>query len=525
MAARALVFWVYLSASAGSEASEQRHRACIIGAGIGGASTAHFLRELEPDVELIVIEQSSRAGGRLDTTAFGPSRRIVETGGAIVHSRNQYIRHFTDILGLNRTLPSYDNGPLGIFGDKSSGFVYRGTGWKALDALRMLWRYGYPFVRMRSFVSRLLDDFDNIYKLQNDARAFRKVEDLLSSAHPSLLALTQRRLDEVLGAYDGDDAYTVGAGPNLINEFVAAVQRINYGQNSTLNALAGAVCLAASQGELFAIQGGNWRVAHGLLERAVGHGKSASEGQREAKGHLLFSTAVRRVSQEAAGAPFELELEDAAQTMACDAVAIAAPLEHAGLLLDVAAAPAVKRLPMRQFHTTHVTYVRGRLNPQFFSARGTGAKAEFEALPAVVLTMEREGVIINSVGRLRPISSQRGVDDGMADYKVFSRAHLDDQALGNMFLHRNISATYRRKWAAAYPHFHAPEVFPPFEIAPGLAYVNAIENAASAMETSAIAGRNAALLLHEYFLEQRRPNGGRRAQQGHAGTGTWSDEL
>ena len=278
--------WLHLSAIAGAVHAEQRHRACIIGAGIGGASTAHFLRELEPDVELIVIERSAHAGGRLATTIFGPSRRIVETGGAIVHSRNKYIRHFADILGLNRTAPSYDDGPLGIFGGGSSGFVYRSTGWKALEGLRMLWRYGYPLVRMRRFVSRLLDDFDGIYRLQNDARAFRRVEDLLRGAHPSLLALTQRRLDEALGEHNASDPYTVGAKPSLLNEFVAAVQRINYGQNSTLNALAGAVCLAASggKGELFAVDGGNWRVAQGLLERAVRRGHGATSGGKAAPG-------------------------------------------------------------------------------------------------------------------------------------------------------------------------------------------------------------------------------------------------
>ncbi|KAG4392786.1 hypothetical protein AAZX31_04G191900 [Glycine max] len=50
--------------------------------------------------------------------------------------------------------------------------------------------------------------------------------------------------------------------------------------------------------------------------------------------------------------------------------------------------------------------------------------------------------------------------------------------------------TIRINWAA-YPLYHAPEVFAPF-ILDGrhLYYVNAFENAASTMETSAVAAEN-----------------------------------
>lgn len=55
--------------------------------------------------------------------------------------------------------------------------------------------------------------------------------------------------------------------------------------------------------------------------------------------------------------------------------------------------------------------------------------------------------------------------------------------------------TIRINWAA-YPHFNAPEVFAPF-ILDGmhLYYVNAFENAASTMETSAVAAENIARLI------------------------------
>ena len=55
-----------------------------------------------------------------------------------------------------------------------------------------------------------------------------------------------------------------------------------------------------------------------------------------------------------------------------------------------------------------------------------------------------------------------------------------------------------RDWLA-YPHFRPPERFQPFKLADGLYLNNAWENAASAMEMSAVAAKNCALLIAKYL--------------------------
>ena len=62
--------------------------------------------------------------------------------------------------------------------------------------------------------------------------------------------------------------------------------------------------------------------------------------------------------------------------------------------------------------------------------------------------------------------------------------------------------TVRIDWGA-YPHYNAPEVFAPF-ILDGrhLYYINAFENAASTMETSAVAAENIARLILSRFFGQ-----------------------
>lgn len=62
--------------------------------------------------------------------------------------------------------------------------------------------------------------------------------------------------------------------------------------------------------------------------------------------------------------------------------------------------------------------------------------------------------------------------------------------------------TVKINWAA-YPHYHAPEVYAPFILdGKHLYYVNAFENAASTMETSAVAAENIARLILSRLSEK-----------------------
>ena len=63
-----------------------------------------------------------------------------------------------------------------------------------------------------------------------------------------------------------------------------------------------------------------------------------------------------------------------------------------------------------------------------------------------------------------------------------------------------------REWKA-YPHFSPPERFPPFQLVPGLYLNNAWENAASAMEMSAVAAKNCALLVAQHFRSMNSSKG------------------
>lgn len=69
----------------------------VVGAGIGGSSTAHFLRQhFGPEVQVDVFEKGE-VGGRLATVTV--NHNDYESGGSIIHSLNLHMQEFVKQLG------------------------------------------------------------------------------------------------------------------------------------------------------------------------------------------------------------------------------------------------------------------------------------------------------------------------------------------------------------------------------------------------------------------------------------------
>lgn len=74
----------------------------MVGAGIGGSATAHFLRQhFGPEVQVDVFEKGE-VGGRLATVAV--NHNDYESGGSIIHSLNLHMQDFVKQLGACWTL-------------------------------------------------------------------------------------------------------------------------------------------------------------------------------------------------------------------------------------------------------------------------------------------------------------------------------------------------------------------------------------------------------------------------------------
>jgi prenylcysteine oxidase/farnesylcysteine lyase len=118
--------------------------------------------------------------------------------------------------------------------------------------------------------------------------------------------------------------------------------RINYGQSTNISGMAGAVSLCGSGAEFWAVEGGNWKIAEGLI--------------RNSNASLTLNDEVSSIVAADAGG-YELGTVSGRSSF-CDAVVLAAPLDENNIEFK----PPIL-VPERHSQHTHATFVRGLINP------------------------------------------------------------------------------------------------------------------------------------------------------------------
>ncbi|MBA0743472.1 hypothetical protein Gogos_006144 [Gossypium gossypioides] len=447
---------------------------CIVGSGIGGSSVAHFLRHYfhpspsqprPPNIK--IFERSYVVGGRMATVSIGGE--TFEAGASILHPKNYHALNYSNLLGLKVKPPPAseddDSMSLGIWDGKKFVFKTLQVDSKFplvqkivfyVNSFRIFFRYGFSLLKMGSFVESTVDSFLKYYESPERRPIFETVDEMLKWA--GLYNLTTQTLqDELIG---------IKLSPLLIEELVTVITRINYGQSVYISGLAGAVSLAGSGGGLWAVDGGNWQMASGLINSS------------DVSLHL--NEEIESISY--LGEYYELN-STKGNSYSCEVAVVATPLDE----VNIRFSPAVS-IPERKLQHTHATFVRGLLNPAYFGLRTVAE------IPELVGTLEDSDLPFTCISVLKQL------DENDITYKIFSREPLSDALLDSIFSAR--LQTNRINWGA-YPHYKAPELFAPFILdGQHLYYVNAFENAASTMETSAVAAENVArLILSRYFSE------------------------
>ncbi|KAH7416458.1 hypothetical protein KP509_14G092300 [Ceratopteris richardii] len=430
---------------------------CIVGSGISGSSAAYFLRNYSAEqLDIYVFEQNSQVGGRVAVVDMGDGSKL-EAGGSIIHPKNLHAAYFTEILGLKKLQLADDddddfgmwNGSAFIFKTQkivSSSFISRA--WiSTLNKLAFLRRYRLGLFYMNNYVAATLAKFLRFY--DNSKPIFETVEAMLKWAN--LYESTQTTCERELQNY--------GLSDQLINELITVIMRVNYGQSKSISGMAGAVSLCGSGGNFWAVEGGNWRMAAGLIQLA-----NAS---------LLLNSKVDSVMKVDGG--YEIGTESGDKRF-CNAIILATSLDES----QIDFRPPIQ-IPRRKMQHTHATFVRGIINPDYFGMPSVSD------VPSFIGTLEIPTIPFSSINVLKSYAN----DDKI--YKVFSRMAMSDDLLDRVFSIRKITKHF--DWSA-YPHYEAPEVFAPFVLDKRhLYYINAFENAASTIETGAVAAENVARLL------------------------------
>lgn len=383
-----------------------------------------------------------------------------EAGASILHPKNYHAVNFTNFLGLKKKPPpkSEDSMSFGIWDGNKFVFKTLQSNSKSplvqkivsfANSMYLFIRYGLSLFKMDSFVESTVGNFLKYYESHETRPVFETVDEMLKWA--DLYNLTTRPLlDELIDAK---------LSSLLIEELVTVITRINYGQSAYMSGLAGAVSLAGSGSGLWAVEGGNWQLAAGLINRS--------------DVHLHLNEEIQSITYQ--GGFYELN-STIDNSYLCEVAVVATPLDE----VNIQFTPSVS-IPERKLQHTHATFVRGLMNPVYFGLK------DVTDIPELVGTIEDPELPFSSISILK-----RHNETDMS-YKIFSRKPMTDTLLDSIFSTRK--ETIEINWGA-YPHYDAPEVFAQFILdGQHLYYVNAFENAASTMETSAVAAENVARLI------------------------------
>ncbi|XP_036118911.1 prenylcysteine oxidase 1 [Molossus molossus] len=449
----------------------------IIGAGIGGTSAAYYLRQkFGKDVKIDLFERGE-VGGRLATTAI--QGQEYEAGGSVIHPLNLHMKRFVKDLGLSTVQSS--GGLIGVSNGKT--LVFEESSWFIINIIKLIWQYGFQPLRMHMWVEDVLDKFMRIYRYQSHDYAFSSVENLLHSlGGDDFLGMLNRTILETL--------QKAGFSEKFLDEMIVPINRLNYGQGTGINSFVGVVSLAGADSGLWAVEGGNKLVCSRLLQASRSNLISGS---------VMYIEEKTRTKQT--GNPtkmYEIVYQTGSETRSdfYDIVLVATPLNRKMSNITFLNFDP----PIEEFHQYYQqivsTFIRGKLNSTIFSSRTLD---EFGL--TTVLTTDKSDLFINSIGivsSVRENNNPQASTGGAFVWKIFSRETLTKEQILKLFVSYDYSV--KQQWLA-YPHYKPPEKCPSIILHDRLYYLNGIECAASAMEMSAIAAHNAALLAYHRWYE------------------------
>ncbi|XP_015183644.1 PREDICTED: prenylcysteine oxidase-like [Polistes dominula] len=438
----------------------------VIGGGIGAASTTHFLTELFNNDLKIDLYEANKIGGRLATIQIDDNE--YEAGGSIIHSQNKYMQEFVHLLGMEHK-PSREQ-KFAIW--NGTDIIFEASNIKIFTLAKLMYKYGIQPFKLNSYVDSILADFSKIYHLQSKGQSFMNVTSMLMAMNKEFPKLLQVSIK--------DQLLHLGYAEELIDELVEAPLLADYGQTKTaVHSFVGLVTLSATTGDIWSVKGGNKKVPEHLIYRNVNVN--------------VLSSFVKKIHYETINnfPNYEVHYSNKDNVMKnhYDIVIIATPLrKHEQTHITFEGIPGDDNLTfLDEYQTVIATFIKGDINPNYFGLE--------EELDCILIC--NYNIDIRSIGRIDTVEGPTKMNSKI--WKIFSNASLPLTLLNNIFL--NIEEVKEVAWKA-YPRYTTKARLDKFKLYDGLYHVNAIEWVASAMEMSAIAGRNVAILAHDEYLQR-----------------------
>ena len=438
----------------------------IVGGGISGSSVAYWISSQLNNTDVVynitLYEKSNIVGGRIQSVTI--NNHTIESGASIIHSSNQYIYNFTSQFNLSFSEPpSAGSSTTGIW--DGATFVFTTSTSLVWTALKLVWRYGLAYTTLYDCIESIAKSFWNLYDIQLNNMTYTTVDELLQSVN--LYNVTQINMTQYLYEHSLYD------NSLIVQELVTSAIRVNYGQNLSVNALAGSVgVIPLTNPSCFQIDGGNVKLVESLLEATPNI-------------NIKLNTHVTEINKLQSTGTYELvsRYDGVISIHEYDYIVLATPLELADIQFKGDYTIDITNLPKRIYHTTHTTFISGVINSTYFGMKN------YNDLPSSIVTIENDAVEFTSLTQCtEPDTNHHCI------YKIFSRHILSDITIDKLFVSYDKSTIHHIPWMA-YPKFSPPEQYAPFRLDDKLYYSNAWENSVSCMECELIGSKNIALLV------------------------------
>ncbi|XP_067879542.1 prenylcysteine oxidase 1-like isoform X2 [Heterodontus francisci] len=362
-------------------------------------------------------------------------------------------------------------------------FVFEESEWFLVNVIKLIWRYGFDYLRVKRWAESYLHMFMKIYQYQSEGYCFTSVEKLLHGlGDEEFVQMTKHSIDQAL--------QKIGISQRFMKEMVDPIMRLSSGHRVNISAFAGMISLIGTASDLWTVEGGNKLICSGLLYSAkvnLIQGKVISidtKRRPQRNGELVLLYEVNYT-----------EGADTAYSM-YDIVIMAAPFHPGKSQVRLRAFSQPISFTSGRYRQTFITLVEGSLNASYFGCRGSGP---FRPTAVGTTANSRSSVLGASVSRPVTAAPDDRLSTSAPVWKVLSPQPLGQEQLSQLFPSRE---ALREARFLSQPRYSPSDESPPFILHDHLYYLNAIEWAASTLEIMALSAKNAALLSHHRWFQQ-----------------------
>ena len=417
----------------------------VIGAGIGGCSAAYFARKYLPYSKVTVYERGNRVGGRVLT--FDEGQKKSELGAAFLNSTNRTVCDLVKEMKLE-VKKLEDTADIAVW--NGTEIIFKSSQPMFYNLLKLIASYKLSVPKILFGLREAKKKIERFYRKEKPAEFW----ELFESA--GLDRWYRKRFDQIL--------VEMGIDSKFIDEIVTPITRIIYSQDAALGGFAGlSSLLGVYGGSIYRLMDGNDVLPRRLLE--------ASDSK------VKLDSKVESVERTSKGS-FRVIVRD--NTSIVDGVIIATPLEAADITFE---GVATQEPQAREYQKIYIKLMKGEVNSRYFNL---DKSAE---LPAMILTTKEADPIT------RFSINKATKDESLVT--VTSKEPIGNDILGEIF--KNGRTILDHTWSAAYPVFKPTERLPSTFIDKGLIFLNAIESAASSLESSTFAALNGIKMMKKQF--------------------------